>query len=319
MHKMGRPHQIVVLLVTLAAGSFAFAQSAAAFPVRTADKLILHDAARNKDLPIKIYYPQGAGPFPVIVFSHGAWGSKDGYFALGQYWASHGYVSIHPSHADSRKDSNYRGTLRDTISDPQAWEDRPRDISFVLDSLDVIEKKVPQLRGRLDRSRIGVGGHSFGAYTAEAVAGATVQLPGKSQPQSFADKRVRAFVVMSPQGTGEMGLTDHSWDNIRVPMFLMYGTRDFGTQRRTPNWRSQPFYYSPPGDKYDLVLDGATHFTFVGPMREGAPSTPLFECVEVASQSFWDAYLKDDARAKQYLLNGSLQKACGGLANLQNK
>ena len=31
---------------------------------------MLHDAARNKDVPLKIYYPEGTGPFPVIVFSH---------------------------------------------------------------------------------------------------------------------------------------------------------------------------------------------------------------------------------------------------------
>ena len=287
--------------------------------VLTVNNLVLHDTARHKEIPLKIYYPRGPGPFPVIVFSHGAWASKDSYFALGQYWASHGYVSIHPSHADSRKDSGFRGTLQQTISDPSAWEDRPKDISFVLDSLDQIERRVRPLKGKLDRTRIGVGGHSFGAYTAEAVAGATVQMPGKSQPESFADKRVRAFVVMSPQGTGEMGLTDHSWDNIRVPMMLMYGTRDFGTQRRTPTWRSQPFYYSPPGDKYDLVLQGATHFTFVGPMRESGGETKLFQCVETSSLAFWDAYLKDDKPAKQFLAGPALEKSCNGLADVQRK
>jgi predicted dienelactone hydrolase len=311
--------QTVTLAVVVAAAGLAYSQSATTTSVRTIEKLVLHDATRKKDIPLKIYYPVGAGPFPVIVFSHGAWASKDSYSALGQYWAAHGYVSIHPSHADSRKDSDTRGTLPDTISDPQAWEDRPKDISFVLDSLGLIEKKKRALRGKLDRTRIGVGGHSFGAYTAEAVAGATVTMPGKTHPQSFADKRVRAFVVMSPQGTGEMGLTDHSWDHIRVPMFLMYGTRDFGTQRRTPTWRSQPFYYSPPGDKYDLVLDGATHLTFVGPIQEGAPVTPLFECVEIASQAFWDAYLKDDVKAKQLLSKVGIQKSCGGAANLRAK
>ncbi len=181
--------QLTALLVV--AAGMAGAQTSAITKVRTVDKIVLHDVARRKDIPLKIYYPVGAGPFPVIVFSHGAWASKDSYFALGQYWASHGYVSIHPSHADSRKDSGFRGTLRATISDPQAWEDRPKDISFVLDSLSEVERKAPALRGKLDRTRIGVGGHSFGAYTAEAVAGATVQMPGRTQPQSFADKRVR--------------------------------------------------------------------------------------------------------------------------------
>lgn len=309
---------VTTIALILTAG-IAGGQTAGASRVRILDKIVLHDSVRHKDIPLKIYYPEGKGPFPVIVFSHGAWASKDSYFALGQYWAGHGYVSIHPSHDDSRKDSGFRGTLRDTINDPAAWENRPKDISFVLDSLALIEKKAPALRGKIDRTRIGVGGHSFGAYTAEAVAGATVQMPDSLQPQSFADKRVRAFVVMSPQGSGEMGLTDHSWDNIRVPMLLMYGTRDFGTQRRTPTWRSQPFYYSPPGDKYDLVLEGATHFTFTGPLSVGGTVTKLFECVEIASQAFWDVYLKDNRQAKQFLGGGGLEKSCDGAANLQKK
>jgi dienelactone hydrolase len=44
--------------------------------------------ARNKTIPIKIYYPSAAGQFPVIIFSHGAWASKDAYSSLGEYWAS---------------------------------------------------------------------------------------------------------------------------------------------------------------------------------------------------------------------------------------
>jgi len=94
--------------------------ASAQYKVRTVDQVVLIDSARHKQIPVKVYFPDARGPFPVIVFSHGAWGSKDGYFALGRYWASHGYVSIHPSHADSRKDSGYRGTLRQTISDPVA-------------------------------------------------------------------------------------------------------------------------------------------------------------------------------------------------------
>ena len=90
------------------------------YRVLTVERLVLHDAARNKDLPLKIYYPDAPGPFPVIIFSHGALASKDCYSELGQYWASFGYVSIHPSHGDSIADSGFRGTLREAISDPAA-------------------------------------------------------------------------------------------------------------------------------------------------------------------------------------------------------
>jgi len=274
------------------------------------EQLVLHDNARNKDVPLKIYFPDGPGPFPVIVFSHGLYGSRATYWALGTYWASHGYVSIHPSHDDSRQDMGYRGTLRQAMSDPELWRSRPKDVSFVIDSLAQIEKLAPALKGKLDFHRVGVGGHSYGAYTAIAIAGATVQMPGSDAPTSFFDKRVRAVVALSPQGEGEMGLTSKSWENIQLPMLAMYGSRDFATQRRTPTWRSQPFDGAPEGDKYDVDLEGATHFTFVGPFRQRGLETPLFKCAKVETLAFWDTYLKDDDGARQYLAYDGLRATC---------
>ena len=60
------------------------------------------DAARNREVPVKIYYPKdGAGTCPLIVFSHGLGGSREGYEYLGRHWASHGYVSVHVQHKGS--------------------------------------------------------------------------------------------------------------------------------------------------------------------------------------------------------------------------
>jgi predicted dienelactone hydrolase len=241
------------------------------------------------------------------------------YWALGEYWASYGYVSIHPSHEDSRQDSGYRGGLMKVIRDSHLWESRPKDISFVIDSLPEIEKRVPELKRKLDRSRIGVGGHSYGAYTAEAIGGATVTMPRESSPRSFADPRVRAVVIMSPQGEGEMGLTSHSWDKMHLPTLLMYGSRDFGMQRRTPTWRSEPFYKGPAGDKYDVELEGATHFTFVGPFRKGGRENMLFKCAKLETMAFWDAYLKGDPAAKDYLHSDALSRFSNGGARVDVK
>jgi predicted dienelactone hydrolase len=287
--------------------------------VQTVDQLVLHDSAREKDVPVKIYYPDGPGPFPVIIFSHGAFGSRGTYWALGEYWASYGYVIIHPSHDDSRQDSGYRGGVLQVLRDSRLWESRPKDISFVIDSLGQIEKLAPELRGKLDRGRIGIGGHSYGAYTAQAIGGATVTMPGDSVPRSFADKRVNAVVILSPQGEGEMGLTAHSWDGMRLPTLLMYGSRDFGTQRRTPTWRSQPFYKGPPGDKYDVELEGATHMTFVGPFRKPGHQSMLFQCAKLETVAFWDAYLKGDPAAKAYLGSNALEQFSHGAARVDRK
>ena len=40
--------------------------------------LTVHDAARNRDIPVRIYLPANTAPEPVILFSHGLGGSRDG-------------------------------------------------------------------------------------------------------------------------------------------------------------------------------------------------------------------------------------------------
>src|SRR5579885_3303466 len=61
------------------------------------------DAARQqRAVPVTVYAPKGGdGPFPVILFSHGLGGTRDGYAYLGRYWASYGYVVVHVQHLGS--------------------------------------------------------------------------------------------------------------------------------------------------------------------------------------------------------------------------
>ena len=47
-----------------------------------------------REVPVKISdYPASGGRCPVVIFSHGLGGSRDGDQYLGRHWASHGYVS----------------------------------------------------------------------------------------------------------------------------------------------------------------------------------------------------------------------------------
>src|SRR6185436_2695827 len=72
------------------------------FGIQSNKRIVLADAKRSKELQICLHYPAGQGPFPVIIWSHGAGGSKDNYLPLIEYWASYGYVTIQPTHSDSR-------------------------------------------------------------------------------------------------------------------------------------------------------------------------------------------------------------------------
>lgn len=289
------------------------------YKVLTLENIVLHDSVRNKSVPIKIYYPDAAGPFPVIIFSHGGLASKDSYSGLGQYWASYGYVSIHPSHSDSVADSGFRGSLRQALSDPREWENRPEDVSFIIDSLAHVETFAPELRGKLDLRHIGVGGHSFGAYTASLIGGTTIQLPGKADPQRFADKRVSAVVLLSPQGEGILGLSAHSWDDVHLPMLLMYGSRDFGPFGEEPVWRSEAFAKSPVGNKYEVELMGGTHMGFAGIFKNEDHHVEVFQCAQLETLAFWDAYLKQDPKARQYLESHGLNKFSGNITRFASK
>ena len=62
----------------------------AAGPYKVASvKYEWRDTARDREVPVKIYYPADCNtPCPVIIFSHGLGGSRDGYEYLGRHWAS---------------------------------------------------------------------------------------------------------------------------------------------------------------------------------------------------------------------------------------
>jgi predicted dienelactone hydrolase len=307
------------------------------YQVVTVQEALLYDPARDKGLAIKAYAPDAQEEFPVIIFSHGAGGSKDGYRELGEHWASHGYVCIHPTHADSLSLHEYRPGLaamrevvRQALTDPEGWRNRPADISLIIDCFGEIEKMAPEVLGKMDHHRVGVGGHSFGAYTSQVIGGATVMLPGSGEPTSLADDRANCVLLMSPQGPGQMGLHESSWDEFGLPMMVMTGSEDRGALGQDPQWRLQPFQRAPEGDKYAVFIEGANHFSFAGRLGQlmlrlggrevdRAQQRRILEYVKSASLAYWDAYLKGDQAALAYLASDALEAYSEGVVALDPK
>lgn len=304
--------------------------------------VVLHDQKRNKELPVRISYPKSGASFPVIIFSHGAGGSNRNYLPLTRFWATHGYVVIQPTHDDSlqlrrERGEETAGTLREILTDSRSWKERARDVSFLMDSFQEVERRAPQLKGKMDTKRIGMGGHSLGAYTSMLIEGATLSDASLTERQ-FRDERPRAFLLMSPQGKDQQGLTASSWEKMTRPFMVMTGSLDKGMQGQPPEWRKDPFNYSPAGDKYLVFIDGATHLSFTGlfvedgirsrllSMRRGAATTngasnqqAIFDYVKTASLAFWDAYLKDDGKAKTYLKSNALESYSSQQVKLSRK
>lgn len=327
------------------------------FTVQTADDISIQDKERKKELHAKVYYPKGDGLFPVIVFSHGFGADKDAFAPIGKHWASHGYVSIHPQHADGgsvdrlrNKKANDkedeanaeakaaagldREKLRERLKQgggfqgiggsPDQIANRVRDVTAVIDGLDQVEGKVPELKGKLDREKIGVSGHSYGACVSMLIGGATIDVDGKAK--SFADPRVKCIVPISAAGSGEYGLTKESWKAFNRPALYVTGTKDVRPGHEFA-WRKEPFDLSPEGDKYLLIVDGANHVSFGGgPSHSarfgagigGSTVAVATNFVKTSSTAFFDAYLKGDKNAQAFL-NYGLAKFAGVKATVTKR
>jgi len=131
----------------------------------------------------------------------------------------------------------------------------------------------------------------MGGGTTLLIAGATAAAPG-AQPRGFRDSHVRAALAMSPPGPGRAAFLEHSWDNIKIPVMTMSGTRDRGIGGEAPEWRTQPYKHMPPGDKYQVIVNGANHLAFAMGRR-------FHDCILSESTAFWDHYLKGQAKTIQ--------------------
>ncbi len=260
-----------------------------------AAELTLRDGTRGRDIPVKIYYPEKLErSAPVILFSPGYGGTREGYEYLGRGWAAAGYVVILATHDGSDNVAMRKNGMRGVEDSAQAFTNqtlRTQDIRYLISSLKDVEHQVHALKGKMDRKRVGVAGHSMGGATALLLAGATAEKAGEGT-HSFRDQRVRAAIAMSPPGVGRSPFSDHSWDQISLPVMTMSGTRDRGIAGEPPDWRKQAFQHMPAGDKYQVTVNGANHLAFAVGQR-------FSECILHETSAFWNAYLRGQPKSIQ--------------------
>jgi predicted dienelactone hydrolase len=211
------------------------------------------------------------------------------------------------------------------------WAARAADVRLILTSLPKVIEQYPEIKDRADATRVGIGGHAYGALTALMTAGV----------MGTPDPRVKAVEAMSPPGAlPDRGLTTQSLANVHVPTLFLTGSRDFGAvQTEDLTWRKQAFDVSAPGDKWFVSIQGAGRSAFTGtvgdlsgyggnqpidmpyptnrpgsggmyPQQQPMPNNnraPVIMggastgTVRTISLAFWDAYLKSDNAGREYL------------------
>ena len=188
------------------------------------------------------------GPFPLVLFSHGNNGIRFQSFFFAGHLASHGFVVVAPDH--------HGNTFVDTLNgivDPNVATNRPLDISFLIDQfLDFSATPGNFFSGEIDPQRIGMSGHSFGGYTALAVAGGAFSLG------TFTDARIKATLPQAPVDL----FPDEFFSSITIPTLLVGGSID-ETTPFGPN-QQRPFDLLPSGAAVVALAEviDAGHFTF---------------------------------------------------------
>ncbi len=269
--------------------------------------LVVRDAARSRDIPLRVFLPAGRAPAPVLLFSHGLGGSREGSAYLGEHWSARGYAVVYLQHPGSDSavwrdlpPARRRAALENAAS-LASFRARVKDVPAVLDQLERWNA-VPghALSARLNLADVGMSGHSFGAVTTQAVSGERY-LGGLV---SYTDPRIRAALPMSPSSP-RRGSPAGAFGGVRLPWLLMTGTRDVAAIGQADlASRLLVFPALPPGGKYELVLDGAEHSAFTDRALPGdqAPRNPNHHRAILAlSTAFWDAYLRGDPAARAWL------------------
>lgn len=232
----------------------------------------------------------GAGAWPVVLFSHGYGLSAEWYSALVEHYASRGFVVLAPSHGEL-----------EWLEAAEASFERPVDVRDALDLAEALNAEGGPWAGTLAMDKVALVGHSYGGYTALASAGARIDLsaleercaalapedpaqflcapfvsraddmaalagleaPPEGLWPSLQDDRIAAIVPIAGDAYlfGERGLAQ-----VEVPMMAIGGTADFGTPWA---WGPEPAYQYTSGETRALVgLEGGNHFLPTNPCED---------------------------------------------------
>ncbi|KAL2062312.1 hypothetical protein VTL71DRAFT_6578 [Oculimacula yallundae] len=237
--------------------------------------LILSIPNRPVPLQLRMTIPTSGSRLPIILLSHGQGASNNlsslnGYGPLVNFWASHGFAVIQPTHLSSK---TLKFEEKDMTDGPLFWKSRVEDFKSILDKNEEIEETFQAAKGRLDWNRVAIAGHSMGAHTAELLLGAQSKNQATKEIVNMLEPRIKAGVLIGAPGCDPGGETqspmarklapffaDTSFGEMVTPALVVHGDADLPDYLTTRGleWHTDPYTLSP-GPKSLLTLFGAGH------------------------------------------------------------
>lgn len=281
-------------------------------------------------LPLLARIPEGAGPYPVVIWSHGG-GFNDGGHRLGSEWgsalAANGYVVIHIAHASP--DAQSGSALCTLAQIPTAEcnlasgdEDSPLvamiktlDVIAVIDKLQTLsDESVARGGPALDLAKVATAGWSAGARGPQVVMGAKLKTTPSAPLFARPDDRIVAAVGLSPAGPGFGGFfeagAETSWASMRGPFLYATGENDVkpnkpeltGAVRRMafdlqPTEGNRRLLYS----KLPVGVGGHPTYNLEDATSSDERLTRFSRALRSSVVAFLDANVKGDATAKEWL------------------
>lgn len=284
------------------------------YPVENTGSKPLYDV---KNAPVSTSQQK----YPVVIFSHGAFGVRKSNASTFRELASHGYIvasidhtyqAFYTSFPDGRmvpiSGAFYKEvqmiqtgnlTAEENFEISHAWlKLRTADIELVIDSLESgdLGREGSLLNGHMDLNKIGLFGHSLGGAASAQVCrersdvGAAIDIDGT--------------MIGDITGVGPDHKETITTDSFNKPLMLMYGALFFESEAKAtgylPNIKA---FNNATSAAYSLCIKGSGHLNFtdlprISPFLSGMlgvgtiDSTKCINIVNAYSLAFFDKHLK---------------------------
>ena len=258
-------------------------------PVGRSSGLLVDTARANRMLPFEVWYPIASseavtpsvyellpgtgftaanafdappmpGKYPLVIFSHGRTGTRIAYTLLCEAMAALGTVVVS---ADHPGDTLIDWALEAASDDETNEMSRVADARLMLDAaFGTIPGMPDEVRAVTDASRVAIGGHSYGGYTALAIAAGA---------HGGTDDRVTAAFGLQAY---TRALTAADLARIAVPVLISAASRDATTPPSLDADRPWSLISTP--DTWRVDVGDAAHqaCSDVGLYAELAPQVP---------------------------------------------